>query len=757
MFSFWVPILFSVMLLLPAGKAHGLDFAILYAGNSVVDLSVGDCGSGWRCELYRNSELTGAWENRTTAETWYSDTVSPGVHRYFVKRYYWNSNNSQWVEQSTSTEQEIDSRVHSGAIRNSSAWAAKLGRDTLVWAEGTTHYVGTLSVEDGNFFLNDLTVVFDYDPQNTSQCGSLTIRGDVVFQGDGSTFSKAEGATCNRANIALFNQSNPSLAAFQGSAFNDITITASNCANLRIIGNTFNRSYLGTSGTTASGFTIDDNQGNAYSISISTSGGGHTVRRNLSCASIYVTGGNNVVEKNQTAKITANGNADMVSGNRADEIWLYGQNNEAYGNQVKGFYLYATKANQIHDNVVDATGYVPTNFDSAIEIASGEENVIERNRIIAGMYQGIKVYWGQGNFIQKNTIVGSGQYGIKLASTTGNRILNNVIREVASSYSTAIFLYNANGSNSLYGSKDNVIAFNHIWGNKYGIQFSSNSGNNSNGFHENIIENNTGRGVSIVAANNNNSFYNNVLRGNDKNAVDYGTGNTWNVEKPEVNRNIVGGPWLGGNYWSDYTGTDVDGDGIGDTVHTIKAASATPAVEDHYPLKPAAYNPAIGSSRTAIAFESTATGATSAPQELLVSSAGNMDLVIWQAAVTGTDASLFAITTDTCSHQTLPPGATCAISVTFTPDAQGEKNAVLSIPSSAAGEPEKQIPLRGGMTLAGGDVNGDGAFTLADAVAALQVLAGLQPGGIYPSAALSNGKIGLSEALHALQKAAELR
>ncbi len=40
---------------------------------------------------------------------------------------------------------------------------------------------------------------------------------------------------------------------------------------------------------------------------------------------------------------------------------------------------------------------------------------------------------------------------------------------------------------------------------------------------------------------------------------------SWSLDPPELGPNIVGGPYVAGNYWSDYSGVDLDSDWLGDT------------------------------------------------------------------------------------------------------------------------------------------------------------------------------------------------
>jgi parallel beta-helix repeat protein len=66
-----------------------------------------------------------------------------------------------------------------------------------------------------------------------------------------------------------------------------------------------------------------------------------------------------------------------------------------------------------------------------------------------------------------------------------------------------------------------------------------------------------------------NDIFNNYLKNNYLDASMYSEGpNNWNESKL-LKTNIIGGLYGGGNYWHDYNGQDLDGDGVGETTYTI--------------------------------------------------------------------------------------------------------------------------------------------------------------------------------------------
>jgi hypothetical protein len=99
--------------------------------------------------------------------------------------------------------------------------------------------------------------------------------------------------------------------------------------------------------------------------------------------------------------------------------------------------------------------------------------------------------------------------------------------------------------------------------------------------------------------------------------------------------------------------------------------------------------PGVGLAPTSLDFAARAVGSTSAAQSTTLTNTGNAALTISSIGITGTNAADFA-QTSTCptSPSTLAAGASCSISVTFTPSAGGARTAAVSVTDDASGSPQ---------------------------------------------------------------------
>jgi len=179
------------------------------------------------------------------------------------------------------------------------------------------------------------------------------------------------------------------------------------------------------------------------------------------------------------------------------------------------------------DHSVDNTimNNIVINNTEGISLLASSGNVICGNNI-SNNNDGIYLFSSSNNVISRNTIRLSNYDGIYLYYSVNNVVSRNFV------------LYNNLNGISLYGSSSNVICGNTVLDNYYGISFFYFGGNNTI-YHNNF--NNTDQvGTDLV--------------------------NVWDHDGE-------------GNYWSDYSGQDLDRDGLGDVPYVTDGIN-----KDSHPL-----------------------------------------------------------------------------------------------------------------------------------------------------------------------------
>ena len=174
-------------------------------------------------------------------------------------------------------------------------------------------------------------------------------------------------------------------------------------------------------------------------------------------------------------------------------------------------------------------------------------------------HSGIFLYCAQYARIMHNTIVGN-FYGVNHDRASYNSLFDNTIE--GNQHSAVAFK-----CDSPFPVIENTIYLNSICNNQIGIYFDGNAYNNTV-LRNYLVNNSVGVDLFYCGAGCNAIVQNNIIATQRCAVVFDDRGHKWDRGYP-----------LGGNYWSDYVGTDSDQDGIGDTPYVINENNI-----DNYPL-----------------------------------------------------------------------------------------------------------------------------------------------------------------------------
>ena len=401
-------------------------------------------------------------------------------------------------------------------------------------------------------------------------------RDNIIIDGAGYTLQGTQAEESK--GIYLMGRSNVTIKNMKITTFQYGIWLYSSSNNNSVSGNNVTNNVYGiflqsSNNNSVSGNNVTAN--NWYGIYLGSSSNNNSVSGNSITATnwygIYLDSssnnsmnGNNITANNEMGIYLQFSANNSMSGNNITNNYegiglIYSSNNNSIsGNNVTtndstGIGLYSSSNNSVSGNNV-------TNNSYGIYLDSSSNNSVSGNNV-TNNYEGIGLSYSSNNSVSGNNVTASNSTGIGLDSSSNNSVSgNNVTNNVYD-----IFLQSSN-NNSVSGN--NVTANN--W---YGIYLGSSSNNNS------VSGNNVTanfRGIWLYSSSNNKFYHNNFLD-NTQQTYSNNSTNIWDDGYPS-----------GGNYGSDYSGTDLyqgtyqnetGNDGMGDAPYTIDANNT-----DHYPL-----------------------------------------------------------------------------------------------------------------------------------------------------------------------------